>query len=136
MATLEDVRRIALALPETTEKTSWGNLMWRVRGKGFAWERPLGAKDRTDLEELGEAVPEGEIAGLRVADDSEKQALIASEPEVFFTIPHFDGYAAVLVRLDAIDRAELEEQIVEAWLDRAPRRLAAAYLAEHGLPER
>lgn len=136
MATLDDVRRIALALPATTEKLSWGNAMWRVKDKGFIWERPLGRKDRADLEGLGHEVPEGEIAGLRVADEAEKESLIAAAPEIYFTIPHFDGYAAVLVRLEAIGLDELEEQIVEAWLDRAPRRLAAAFLAERGLPDR
>lgn len=127
MATLDDVRRMARSLPEVTEKVSWGNVMWRVKDRGFVWERPLGKKDRADL---GSAAPDGAILGVRVADEGEKDALISSEPDKFFTIPHFDGYPAVLVRLDAIDVEELEEVITDAWLDRAPKRLAATFLAE------
>ncbi|TIC88743.1 MmcQ/YjbR family DNA-binding protein [Nocardioides sp. GY 10113] len=134
MATLEDVRRLALALPETDEKTSWGNQMFRVREKGFVWERPLGTKDRADLDALGREVPEGEIAGIRVPDVGEKQALVEGRPDVYFTIPHLDGYPAVLVRLAAIELDELEEMIVEAWLDRAPKRLAADFIAGGGRP--
>lgn len=131
MATLDDVRRLALALPETTEKLSWGAAMWCVRDKGFVWERPL---RRADLAELGDAAPEGEILGARVAGEEDKLALIASEPDVYFTIRHLDGYPAVLVRLAAIGDDELEELVTDAWLDRAPKRLAAAYLAARGLP--
>ncbi len=127
MATLEDARRIALALPGTSEKVSWGSLHWRVGDKGFAWERPL---RKTDLAALGDAAPTGEILGVRVADLGEKDALVAAEPEVFFTIPHFDGWPAVLVRLAAIEVDELTEVITDAWLDRAPRTLRTAFLAE------
>ena len=126
MATLEDARRIALALPATSEKVSWGSLHWRVKDKGFAWERPL---RKTDLAALGDAAPQGEILGVRVVDLEEKESLVAAEPEVFFTIPHLDGYPAVLVRLDAIDVAELTEVITDAWLDRAPRSLRETFLA-------
>lgn len=125
MATWDDVRRIALALPETSEKPSYGNTGWRVKDKGFAWERPL---RRGDLEVLGDDAPDGPILGLRVADMGVKDALIADDPAVFFTIPHFDGYPAVLVRLERIALAELEELMVEAWLLRAPKRLAKEYL--------
>ncbi len=127
MATLEDARRIALALPGTSEKVSWGSLHWRVREKGFAWERPLRA---TDLAALGDAAPRGEILGVRVADLVEKEALVAAEPDVFFTIPHLDGWPAVLVRLEAIEVDELAEVITDAWLDRAPRNLREAFLTE------
>ena len=129
MPTLDAVRRLALALPGTGEKVSWGSVMWTVGGKGFVWERPLRQRDVRDLEELGVEVPDGEILGVRVAGEHEKAALVASEPEKFFTIPHFDGYPAVLVRLDAVDGEELAELVTEAWLDRAPKRLAADYLA-------
>ena len=120
VATLEDARRIALALPATSEKVSWGSLHWRVRDRGFAWERPL---RKTDLAALGDDAPTGEVLGVRVADEEEKQSLVAAEPAVFFTIPHFDGWPAVLVRLEAIDVDELTEVITDAWLDRAPARL-------------
>lgn len=131
MPTLDDVRRLALSLPGTGEKMSWGSLMWTVGGKGFVWERPLRATDVAALRDLGREVPEGEILGARVPDLGEKEALVASEPEVFFTIPHLEGYPAVLVRLERIGHDELEELVVDAWLDRAPGRLAAAYLAAH-----
>lgn len=130
MATWEDVREIALGLPETDEQPSRGHAFWRVKGKGFVWERPLG---KTDLRALGAAAPNGPILGVRVEHLGIKEALIQDDPGVFFTIPHFDGYAAVLVRLERIGREELREVIVEAWLTRAPRRLAQAYAAEHGL---
>lgn len=132
MATWDDVRRIVADLPEVDTKMSWGHLMWRVKGKGFVWERPLGKKDRADL---GDAAPNGEILGVRVPDEGVKQALIADDPDVYFTIPHFDGYDAVLVRLEEIDVAELTEIVTEAWLDRAPARLAAAYLEEHPIAD-
>ena len=125
MASWEDVRRIALALPETSEEVSRGNAHWRVRDKGFVWERPL---RRSDLRALGDAAPGGPILGARVEDLGAKEALLMSEPEVFFTTPHFDGFPAVLVRLERIGVEELEEVIVEAWLRRAPKRLARAYL--------
>lgn len=129
MATWEDVRRIALALPETSERVTYdANPSWRVRDVLFAWERPLRRKDRADL---GEAAPDGPILGVRVADEGVKHALITDEPDVYFTISHFDGYAAVLIGLDRIEVAELTEVLQDAWLLRAPKRLAKAYLEEH-----
>lgn len=130
MATWEDVRRIALALPETGERPSHdGVAAWRVKDKLFVWERPL---RRSDFEALGDAAPDGEILGARVADVGVKEALIADNPEVYFTTPHFNGYPAVLVRLDVIGVDELEELIVDAWLTRAPKRVAAAYVRGAG----
>jgi hypothetical protein len=125
MATWDDVRRIALGLPETSEEVSWGHAHWRVKGKGFVWERPL---RNSDLEALGDAAPEGPILGARVEHLVAKEALLADDPDVFFTTPHFDGYPAVLVRLEEISGEDLEEVIVEAWLCRAPKRLAQAYI--------
>ncbi|MBO2446647.1 MmcQ/YjbR family DNA-binding protein [Actinomadura barringtoniae] len=125
MATWDDVRRIALALPETGEKISWGTPAWRVKDKGFVWERPL---RKSDFEALGDKAPDGPILGARVADLGVKEALIADDPDVFFTTPHFDGYPAVLVQLDNIAVEDLEELIAEAWLARAPKRLAKTYL--------
>jgi hypothetical protein len=127
MATWEDVRRIALGLPETSEEVSREHARWRVKDKGFVWERPL---RRSDLEALGDAAPEGPILGARVEHLVAKEALLADDPDVFFTTPHFDGYPAVLVRLDEISVEDLEEVIVEAWLCRAPKRVAQAYLDE------
>jgi hypothetical protein len=126
MATWEDVRRIVFTLPETDEASSRdGVAQWRVKDKLFTWERPL---RRTDLQALGDAAPDGPILAARVPDVGAKEALLSEDPAVYFTTPHFDGYAAILVRLDRIATPELEELVVEAWLDRAPKRLAAAYL--------
>jgi hypothetical protein len=127
MATWDDVRRLALGLPETAEASARGNLGWSVKDKAFAWERPL---RRGDLEALGDAAPDGPILCARVADIGVKEALIADNPAAFFTTPHFDGYPAVLVRLDDIAVDELEELITEAWLARAPKRLAQRYLSD------
>lgn len=129
MATWDDVREIALALPETNERPSHGNAFWRVKDKGFVWERPLRESDR---KALGDAAPEGPILGVRVEHLGAKEALLQDDPGLYFTTPHFDGYTAVLVRLDRIGLEELREIIVEAWLCRAPRKLADAYL-ESGL---
>ena len=134
MASLDEARQIALALPGTSEKVSWGTLHWRVRDKGFAWERPLRKTDLAALAALGQDAPSGEILGVRVADLGEKEALVAAEPDVFFTIPHLDGFPAVLVRLAAIEVDELTEMITDAWLDRAPRTLRAEFLRDRGEP--
>jgi hypothetical protein len=128
VADWEDVRRIALALPQTSERLSRGSAFWRVREKGFVWERPLG---KADISALGENAPEGPILGARVEHLDAKEALLADDPDVYFTTPHFDGYPAVLVRLERIALDELEELIIEAWLDRAPDRLAEEYLNTH-----
>jgi hypothetical protein len=128
MATWTDVRRLAMSLAEVTER-SGETTSWRVREKLFVWERPL---RKSDLRALGDEAPDGEILGARVEHEMAKEALIANEPGVFFTTPHFDGYPAVLVKLDEIDLNGLEEVIVEAWLCRAPKRLADAYLADLG----
>ena len=126
MATWEDVRRLALALPQTVERSSRDGLPgWSVRDKTFAWERPL---RRGDLEALGDAAPTGPVLAARVPDLGAKQALVADDGGVYFTTPHFNGYPAVLVRLDRIAVGELEELLAEAWLSRAPRRLAAECL--------
>ena len=125
MADWEDVRRLARALPETVETISRGSAQWRVGDRGFVWERPL---RRADLEALGIEEQEGPVLGARVDDEAVKQALIAEDPDVFFTTPHFDGYPAVLVRLDRISVRRLSEVVAEAWLTRAPARLAREHL--------
>jgi hypothetical protein len=131
VATWDDVRRIALSLPETSEDSARGIPAWRVKDKGFIWERPL---RRADIAALGDAAPDGPILAARVADVGVKEALLADDPAVYFTTPHFTGYPAILVRLDQIDLAELDELIVEAWLARAPKRLARDYLANSAPP--
>jgi len=128
VATWDDVRRIALALPQTSEAISHGNASWQVRDKAFVWERPL---RKSDVRSLGDNAPEGPILGARVEHLVAKEALLADDPNVFFTTPHFDGYPAVLVQLDHITLEDLEEVIVEAWLCRAPKRLAKSYADKH-----
>ena len=131
MAGWDDVRRIALALPETGEGLSHGNVSWRVRDKLFVWERPLRPKE---VQALGGDAPDGPILGARVEHLGAKEAILADDPGVYFTTPHFDGYPAILVRLERIAPDELEELIVEAWLCRAPKRLAQDYLDAHPPP--
>lgn len=128
MADWEDVRRIALSLPEAGERSSRGSASWRVRDKGFVWERPLRP---ADLRALGDDAPTGPILGARVEHLGAKEALLADDPDVFFTTPHFDGFPAVLVLLEAITVEDLEEVVVEAWLARAPKRLARDYVDRH-----
>jgi hypothetical protein len=120
-----DVRELALALPETSERESRGNVEWRVKGKLFVWERPLRKAER---EALGDQAPDGPILGAMVADLGDKEALLAEDPSVFFTTPHFNGYAVVLVRLERLPLAQLKPVVVEAWLARAPARLSNEHL--------
>lgn len=116
MATEDDVRRIALALPETTEKPSYHQSpSFKVKDKGF-------------LRIRSEA--EGALV-VFVADLGEKEALLASDEQRFFTTPHYDGHPTVLVRLEAVDVDELTELITESWLNKAPKRVLKAYLADH-----
>lgn len=124
VATWDDVRRIALGMPGSEERTSRGMAQWRVGDRLFVWERPL---RRSDLAALGAAAPQGAILGARVPHEEVKHALIEEAPDVYFTIPHFDGYPAILVRLEQISASQLEELVVEAWLDRAPVRLAREF---------
>jgi hypothetical protein len=125
VADWDDVRRFALALPETTEQKSRGTLSWRVNNKLFVWERPLRA---ADLEALGDLAPLGAVAGVRVGDLGEKEALLHEDPAIFFTTPHFEGYPSVLVRLNDIAPGQLQPLVIDAWLCRAPTRLVKTYL--------
>jgi hypothetical protein len=122
VASWDDVGRIVSELPETAEPSPRD---WRVRKKLIAWERPL---RKADVSALGADAPDGDILGARVADEGVKFALIADDPRVYFTTPHFDGYPAVLVRLAEIGVPELEELLTEAWLAQAPKTLAKAFL--------
>jgi hypothetical protein len=130
VATWEDVRRIATALPGVTERDR-GRLDWRVADKNLAWERPL---RRTDLAALGLESQDEPVLGVRTGDEGDKFALIEDDPEVFFTTPHFDGYPAVLVWLDRVSPDVLTEVITDAWLARAPKRLTREYLARGTSP--
>jgi hypothetical protein len=130
-ANWDDVSRIALALPETSERISRDLRQWRVNDKLFVWERPLRPKE---IEDLGSSAPNGPILGARVEHVGAKEALLADDPSVFFTTPHFDGHPSILVRLDRIALPGLKEAIVEAWLSRAPKSLAQRYIDTHMNP--
>jgi hypothetical protein len=125
MATWDDVASVVGELQLTEERSPHE---WRVGKKLIAWERPLRKSDYDALTAVGVEPPKGDILGVRVADEGVKFALIADEPELYFTTPHFDGYPAVLVRLAAIDERGLRELIVDAWLTQAPKRLVQEFL--------
>jgi hypothetical protein len=125
MATWDDVASVVGELQLTEERSPHE---WRVGKKLIAWERPLRKSDYDALTAVGVEPPQGDILGVRVADEGVKFALIADEPELYFTTPHFDGYPAVLVRLAAIDERGLRELIVESWLTQAPKRLVQEFL--------
>ena len=127
MATWDDVANVVGELQLTEERSPHE---WRVGKKLIAWERPLRKSDYDALTAAGEEPPQGDILGVRVPDEGVKFALIADEPERYFTTPHFDGYPAVLVKLAAIDERGLRELIVEAWLTQAPKRLVQEFLDE------
>lgn len=127
MVSLDDAARIARELPEVTEGTRHGNRTWFVQGKGFAWERPF---SKADLRRVGdETPPDGPILAVRVEDLGEKEAVLAANPEGFFTIAHFDGYAAVLIQLKRVTKRPLRAAIVDGWLACAPPALAEEHLA-------
>jgi hypothetical protein len=126
VATLHDVAQLANDLPEVTEGERFRNLTWFVRGKGFAWERPF---SKADIKRFGDATPpEGPIVAVRVADLAEKEAVLASHSKAIFTIPHFDGYSAVLIQLKTVTKKVLRDMVIDAWLACAPAGLADEYL--------
>jgi hypothetical protein len=128
MATVDDAARLALKLPEATEGERRGARTWYVGGKGFAWERPF---TKADITRFGDATPPvGPILAVRVADLIDKEAMLASNPRAFFTIPHFDGYAALLIKLKTVTNKALNEAIIDGWLACAPSPLARNYLEQ------
>jgi hypothetical protein len=127
VATWYDVARIVRELALTSEPSPHD---WRVGKKLLAWERPLRPSERDALAAGGSKQPEGDILGVRVSDEGVKFGLIADEPGVYFTTPHFDGYPAVLVRLAEIAVRDLEDLITEAWLTQAPKKLVQEFLAD------
>jgi len=123
MATMDDAERMAASMPGVTEGTSFGRRTWFVGTKGFAWERPF---SKADIKRFGEQpVPQGPILAVRTADLTEKDSVLAEGRPGFFTIPHFDGYPAVLIRLAAVEPDDLREAMTDGWLAVAPPALAA-----------
>jgi hypothetical protein len=126
MVPLHDVEAMVAQLPEVTEGARFGNRTWFVAGKAFAWERPF---SKADLKRFGDTEPPpGPILALRTTDIADKEALLAAGPKGFFTIPHFDGYPAVLVALRTVAKRPLRAAVEDAWLACAPERLASAFL--------
>ncbi len=126
MVTVEEAARLASELPEVTEGERYGNRAWDVGGKTFAWERPF---SKADIRRFGgQTPPDGPILAVRVEDLGEKEAVLAANPKGFFTIPHFDGYPAVLIQLKTVGKRALREALLDGWLACAPADLADRHL--------
>jgi hypothetical protein len=125
---IEDVAALIAELPEVTEGERYGNRTWSVAGKAFAWERPF---SKADIKRFGdETPPDGDILAVSVDDLAEKEAVLEANPDAFFTIPHFNGYAAVLIQLKKVRKKALREALTDGWLACAPPKLAAELLGE------
>ena len=128
MVSVDEVARMALDLPEVSEGQRHGNRTWSVAGKSFAWERPF---SKADIRRFGDAnPPDGAILAVRVEDLGEKEAVLAAQPRAVFTIPHFDGYPAILIQLKTVTRRALRDAIIDGWLACAPHNLADEYVEQ------
>jgi hypothetical protein len=127
MVSLDDAADMALGMPEVAESERHGNRTWSVGGKTFMWERPF---SKADIKRFGdETPPDGTIVAIRVEDLIEKEAVLGAGAKGFFTIPHFNGYAAVLVQLKTVTKRALREAVVDGWLACAPAKLVDEYHA-------
>ena len=127
MVTVDVAAQMAMELPEVVEGEHRGGRTWNVGGKSFAWERPF---SKADLRRFGDDTPPaGPILAVRVEDLGEKEAVLAAQAKGFFTIPHFDGYPAVLIQLKVVGKRALREALVDGWLACAPEKLANVYLS-------
>ena len=124
--TLDDAARLAAGLPEVSEGRRYGYRCWSVNGKVFAWERPFSQADRKRFGDV--TPPDGPILAVTVADLNEKEAVLAADPDAFFSIPHFDGYSAILIQLDRATPAAVRDALVDGWLVCAPAARAAEFL--------
>ncbi len=132
MVTPDEAAAFVAGLPEVTEGMRYGHRTWFVAGTSFAWERPF---SQADLRRFGDSdPPAGPIVAIRVEDLHEKEALLAEAPRGFFTIPHFDGFPAVLVQLTTVTKRAFKDAVVEGWLACAPEAVARAYLARARRP--
>ena len=123
MASFDDVAQIAAALPAVHESDRRGNRVWYVKDKAFAWERPF---TKADIRRFGAVTPpEGPFVAVRVSSLEEKDVKLMARPDVFFTIPHFDGFAALMIQLKLVKKRDLREAILDAWLAMAPPDLAS-----------
>lgn len=127
MVSIDEVARLAMELPDVSEGERFGHRTWGVRGKAFAWIRPF---SKADIKRFGTATPpDGPILAVSVEDLMEKEAVLQANPDAFFTIPHFDGYAAVLIQLNRVRKPAVRAAIVDGWLAVAPKKLAEEFLA-------
>jgi hypothetical protein len=125
--TLDDVAAIALELPGSIEGERHAGRVWSVGKKAFAWERPL---TKADVRRFGAApVPPGPLVAVRVEDLMEKEAVLAAGTRGVFTIPHFDGYAAVLIELPLVPKRALRELVMDGWAAVAPPAVVTAHAA-------
>jgi len=128
MVSVDEVATMATAFPEVAVGERFGNRTWSVGNKAFAWERPF---SKADIKRFGDQTPPaGDILAVAVDDLGEKDAVLAAHPKSFFTIPHFNGYPAVLIQLRTATKRELRDALEDAWLACAPEKLVQAYLDE------
>ena len=130
MAGLDDVERLVALLPEVSDGVRFGHRTWLVGGKVFAWERPF---SKADVKRYGDdPVPQGPILALSTDGLEDKESLLQAHPDHLFTIPHFVGYAAVLLHLASAGEDDLREALLDAWLVHAPEDVARSHLQQRG----